>query len=106
MKTIDFGKRLKELRTESGLTQQQLAARMGLSKSAVSLYECMERAPSPNVLIKLSAVFHVSTDYLLGMDKVKRIDVSGLSEEDIILVEHLIDLLRKKNAINAKQQTS
>lgn len=97
MKAIDFGERLKELRTESGLTQQQLAAQMGLSKSAVSLYECMERAPSPSVLIKLSAVFHVSTDYLLGMDKVKRVDLSGLSEEDIVLVEHLVGLLRKKN---------
>lgn len=97
MKAIGFGERLKELRTESGLTQQQLAAQMGLSKSAVSLYESMERAPSPSVLIKLSAVFHVSTDYLLGMDKVKRVDLSGLGEEDIILVEHLVDLLRKKN---------
>ena len=97
MKAIDFGERLKELRTASGLTQQQLAARMGLSKSAVSLYECMERAPSPNILIKLAALFHVSTDYLLGMDKVKRVDLSGLSEEDIIVVEHLVDLLRKKN---------
>lgn len=62
---MDFGAKLKELRTQAGLTQQQLGNQIGLSKTVISYYELHERTPSPEVLIKLAAVFHVSADYLL-----------------------------------------
>lgn len=51
---MDFGSRLKELRTQAGLTQLQLAQRMGITKSVVSFYELQERTPSPDVLVKLA----------------------------------------------------
>jgi len=44
-----------------------------------------------------AAVFHVSTDFLLDIDKVKRLDISGLDENDIQIVSMMIDALRKKN---------
>lgn len=94
---MDFGSRLKDLRKQSGLTQQQIADRIGVTKSVVSFYELKERAPSPEVLIKLSYIFHVSTDYLLGIDKSKTIDVSGLDDEDIKAVHAIIERLREKN---------
>ena len=78
---VDFGNKLKELRKQSGLTQQQIADRIGVTKSVISFYELKERSPSPEVLIKLSQIFHVSTDYLLGIDKSKTVDVSGLDED-------------------------
>jgi len=53
---VDFGTRLKELRTNARLTQQQLAMQLGVSKSVVSFYERQERTPSPEVLKKLAAV--------------------------------------------------
>lgn len=93
---MDFGNRLKELRKQSGLTQQQLADRIGVSKSVVSFYELKERAPSPEVLMKLSYIFHVSTDYLLGIERNKTVDVSGLDEEDIKAVQLIVERLKKK----------
>lgn len=100
VKIVDFGKRLKQLRTQAGLTQAQLAERIGVTKSVVSFYELQERSPSPDVLIKLSRIFHVSTDYLLGMERNNTIDVSGLSENDVALLRALADSLREKNIIN------
>lgn len=97
VESLNFGKILKELRLKSGLTQKQLAAQMGVTKSLISFYELQERVPSPSVLIKLSTIFHVSTDYLLGIDTTKRLDVSDLEEDDIKVVSLMIDTLRKKN---------
>ncbi len=94
---MDFGTRLKELRKQNGLTQQQLAERIGVTKSVISFYELRERAPSPDVLAKLSYVFHVSTDYLLGIERNKTVDVSGLNDEDIKAVQLIVDRLRNKS---------
>lgn len=95
---MDFGSRLKELRIQEGLTQQQLASQMGITKSVVSFYELQERTPSPAVLIKLAGIFRVSTDYLLGLDKRETIDVSGLSREDVAVMRILAERLRQKNS--------
>ena len=94
---MDFGNKLKELRTQNGLTQQQLATQLGVTKSVVSFYERQERTPSPEVLRKMAAVFRVSTDFLLDIDSTKRLDVSDLDDDDIQLVSLLVDTLRKKN---------
>ena len=81
---VDFGEKLKELRIKAGLTQKQLADKLWLSKATVSYYEQSLRYPSPEMLIKLSNVFHVSTDYLLGIeDKKQTLDVTDLADEDI-----------------------
>ena len=94
----DFGKRVKELRQRAGLTQQQLAERILVSKASISNYELYERNPSPEILIKLARVFHVSTDYLLGVEeKIQVLDVSDLTDEDVEVLEQTAALLRKKN---------
>ena len=95
---MDFGNKLKELRTQNGLTQKQLADQLGVTKSVVSFYERQERTPSPDILRKLAAVFHVSSDFLLGIDTVKRLDISNLDDDHIQLVSLLVDRLRKKNS--------
>ena len=94
---VEFGRKIKELRQSVGMTQKQLADLLGVTSSVVSYYELSERTPSPDVLIKLSAIFHVSTDYLLGLDKTESIAISGLSEDDKRLIHNLIDNLKKKN---------
>ena len=93
----DFGLRLKELRLRAGLTQKQLGERIGITKSVVSFYELRERTPSPEVLIKLASVFHVSSDYLLGIEKGKSVDITGLDSEDEKVVRAVVEQLRKKN---------
>ena len=94
---VDFGKKLKELRKQSSMTQKQLADKLGITKSVVSYYELSERTPSPEVLKDLALVFRVSTDYLLGIERAKTIDVSDLSDDDIKLLLVTIETLRNKN---------
>ena len=94
---VNFGDKLKTLRTEAGMTQTELAKRLSITKSVVSYYELQERTPSPDVLIQLADIFHVTTDYLLGIDHKKMIDVYDLSDEDMHFLLITIETLRKKN---------
>jgi len=94
---VNFGETLKRLRKQAGLTQKQLADCIGVTKSVVSYYELQERYPSPEVLIKLSRIFGVSTDHLLGLTSGQTVDVSGLDEEEIALLQHMVAVLRKKH---------
>lgn len=92
-----MGEKLKSLRIEKKLTQKQVADRIGLAISAVSSYESGTRYPSYDVLVKLARIFHISTDYLLGMTDKRNIDVTGLNDNEIELVSQLVDMLRNKN---------
>ena len=94
---VDFGSRLKNLRTQSGLTQKQLGDKLQVTKSVISYYELQERCPSPEILIKLASIFHVSTDYLLGLESSQTLTASGLTNEDIQLLQHIVTVLRNKN---------
>jgi len=102
VKSVDFGNKLKDLRMQAGMTQQQLATLVGVTKSVISFYELRERSPSPDVLVKLARIFHVSTDYLLGIDKSDTLDISGLSESDIAILRALVESLRQKGKPSSK----
>ena len=93
---VDFGERLKVLRQSKGLTQQQLSNKLGLTKSVISAYETNLRLPSYDVLKHIAAIFGVTTDYLLGMNSAKVIDVSLLSESDYLMVVSLVNRLKVK----------
>ena len=97
---VEFGKLLRELRRQKNLTQKQLADLVGVQNSVISFYELGDRMPSPEVIAKLACALHVSTDYLMGVEKTESIDVSGLCEEDIKLVRQLVDNLRQRNQSN------
>ncbi len=65
----DFGKRLRNLRLKKGYKQSQLGDILNISASAVGMYERGQRQPSVDLILKLSKVFSVSADYLLGTAK-------------------------------------
>lgn len=62
------GARLKEARKKQNLSQEQLGSLLGLSKSAISLYENEKRNPTLENIIELMYILGVSADYLLGTD--------------------------------------
>jgi len=64
---IDIGKKIKELRTERGLTQAQACAILHIARNTLSQYETGKALPSLEVLILLAKYFDVTTDYLLGL---------------------------------------
>ena len=63
-----FGLRLRRLRKARGETQPELARLLGLSRSAVSMYESGEREPKYELLTAIAAHYEVDLDYLLGRD--------------------------------------
>lgn len=94
---VEFGNRLRQLRKDRNLTQQQLADLIGVKNSVISFYEVGERIPSPEVLRKLALALHVTADYLLGIERAALLDASGLDEQDRLVVQMMISRLREKN---------
>ena len=78
-----FGIILKELRDSKGLTQTELGKLLGVSKSVISKYETSMSYPPYDTLISIAQVFKVSTDYMLGLEKTKTININGLTESQI-----------------------
>ena len=83
----DFGLRLRELRELHKLSQEQLGKKVDRSKSVISNYENNIKIPSVDILTKMACIFHVSLDYLVGIDKHEMIATDGLSEHQKELVQ-------------------
>lgn len=62
----DFGENLRKLRSDARMTQKKLAIELEISPSAVGMYEHGRRKPDYDILIKVSRLFSVSIDSLLG----------------------------------------
>ena len=66
---IVVGKRIRQARVLAGLTQEQLAEKIGVSRTAIVRWESAETEPTLEHLISLTKLLHVSADYLLGLDE-------------------------------------
>lgn len=78
---MGFEERLKKLRQEKNLTQEELAKQIKSSRSNIANYENGKNLPSVEVLDKLSEIFNVSTDYLLGKTDIRnsvKIDIKDI----------------------------
>lgn len=62
---MEFSKRLKILRNEQNMSQEELAKKLGVSRTSITNYELGRNEASTQILNKLSEIFNVSTDYLL-----------------------------------------
>lgn len=91
--------RIKALRENHHLTQAELAEKLGITRSAVNAWEMGISVPSTPYIVRLAALFQVSTDYLLCVPKAAAIDISGLTEQDKMLVYTLVSCLREKNSL-------
>lgn len=64
----EFGEKVKELRTERGLSQKQLADKLGVATNTVSQYESGKSKTSIDVLANLAVELDTTTDFLLGLE--------------------------------------
>ncbi len=67
----DLGARIRLLRTERDMTQEELGVIVGVTKFAVSLYESGKSTPNDDIKSKLADYFNVSIDYLLGRTNIR-----------------------------------
>lgn len=63
---MSFGNKLRKLRLENNMTQEDLSKKLNVSRATVGRYETNERFPDKNLLKEIADIFEVSIDYLLG----------------------------------------
>ncbi len=68
----DFASTIKRLRTERGVTQEQLAAMLNVSRSTIGMYETGSREPDFETCEAIADIFNVDMDYLIGRSPVER----------------------------------
>ena len=97
-----FADKLIRLRKKMGLSQEELAFKMNVSRQAVSKWESAQSIPDLDKIVNLSRVFNVTTDYLLKDE----IEDSGEEMENtvpnVILLEEVNKYLRHTNMVSIK----
>ena len=94
---VVIGERIKELRKKSRYTQTDLANLLGITKTTVAAYANDSRLPSYDVLIRMASVFKIFIDSLLLNRSDAIIEVSGLTVEQVEMIEKLVVTLREYN---------
>lgn len=88
--------RIKALRESHGLTQSDVAERIGISRSSVNAWEMGISTPSTTYIVALARLFKVSTDYLLGIDHEIVLDISGLDSESVQVLNRMVQFMRHR----------
>ena len=92
-----LGKQIKAIRDSFHMSQVELAAVLHVSKQSISNWENENILPSIEMLERIARYFSVSSDYLLGLDERRFIEVTGLSDEELAHIQVFIhDLTRRK----------
>lgn len=100
-----FEERIKELRLSLGLNQIQFGKKLFVTKQCVSNWENGNIQPSVDMLIKISKTFSVSIDYMLGLSNKLSLDVSGLTNEQILHIQNVVNDLKKLQGNDLENQT-
>ena len=105
---FDFGLRIKELREQHKMSQEQLGRRIDRSKSVISSYENNIKIPPLDILTKIAVIFNVSLDYLVGIDKTEMVSIDGLSAQQKELLQTIVfefkDKAKAADGLSERQQ--
>ena len=101
-----LGRRLKILREEKGLTQQQLADVINLSQQTIGHYEVDRAKPDVDTLNKLTSFFQVSADYILGRTNIRAPieTIAAHHEGDEWTEDELEDIENFKDFVRMKRE--
>ena len=97
---MEFRDRLIKLRKELNLTQEELAKKIGYTRTAISAWEIGRNEPSNTDTIKLAEYFGVSTDYLLGKSDNRNSDIPVSKIPILGTVKAGYDWLAEENIID------
>lgn len=93
---VNIADRIRYLRDKAGMTQVDLAKRLGISRSAVNSWEMSLSSPSLSNIVEMTEIFNVSADYLISSSEKLLIDITDLTSEQRELVLRMIDCFKKK----------
>lgn len=115
---MEFSERLKDLRKQAGLTQVNVAEKLGISQPAYASWERGVKKPTQENLVKIAQVLNVSVDYLVGnsdenlkeeeLDNVEllfRLNSKGLTDEEKkIFKQELIEFMEERKRVFYKNK--
>lgn len=104
-----LGDRMKLIRKENNLTQEEFGKIFGLTKYSISLYESNKTSPNDNFKTKMASYFNVSVDWLLGLTD-EKLPADKIKEASVIYRktrEHFLDdFLKKVPDLTEKEKSS
>ncbi len=93
---LNVADRIRYLRDKTGMTQTDLAKKLGISRSAVNSWEMSLSSPSIANLIEMSQIFHVNVDYILSISDKITVDITNLSQEERESIIRLVNCLENR----------
>lgn len=92
---LNIADRIKYLRERYSMTQTDLAKKLGVSRSAVNLWEMSVSSPSLSNLVEMSKIFDVNVDYLINLTDKITVDITDLKPNEREIVMKLVECLKK-----------
>lgn len=87
---------IRKLRESAGYSQSALAKKLDVTRSSVNAWEMGLSTPTTNYIVSIAKLFHVSTDYLLGIENKQTITLDEFSKEEVNLIYDLIKYFDSK----------
>ena len=91
-----IAERIKHLREKNNLTQSSLAKKLNVTRSSVNAWQMGISVPSTALIVDLAKLFHVSTDYLLGLNENATLDISSLNDKETMILYELIEYFKSQ----------
>ena len=92
---MNLGDKIKQLRKEHNLSQEQLAQKVDSVKSLIWKYEKNQASPSADMIKRIAMIFNVSSDYLL-FDESEKENISRISDKGLLRQLEEIDTMDEK----------
>ena len=92
-----INEKIKELREKAGYSQAQLAKKLDVTRSSVNAWEMGLSTPTTQYVVALSKLFHVSADYILGIETGLAVSLRGYTPEETELVFNLMKYIDKNH---------
>ncbi|MBQ8310445.1 MAG: helix-turn-helix transcriptional regulator, partial [Clostridia bacterium] len=97
---LNVADRIRYMREKLGMTQTDLANKLGISRSAVNAWEMSLSFPSLSNIVEMARIFHVTTDYLLSFIDRITVDITDLGNEEREVIIKTVNCLQSKNSLS------
>ena len=98
----DLCERISELRNSLGITQAQLAKKLGLTRSAINSWEMGLAVPQLKHVIEMAKIFHTTVDSMLNLSQRTVVDITDLSPKEQQVILNLVDCLSTQSNSDEK----
>lgn len=86
--------KIKALRISNDMTQNDVAKKLGITRSSVNAWEMGISVPSTMYVVELAQLFSVSADYILGLEQKMVLDISGLDDDSVKILNDMVQYMK------------